>query len=92
MGLVANIKKMYRNRDGHVHVLAAVLLEHLLYSFALGAELATLPAKLLEQMDAASFPFSTGIVGTGACHPVESQNRRASQPWDVRNAQSGSGT
>jgi hypothetical protein len=25
MGLVANIKKMYRNRDGHVHVLAAVL-------------------------------------------------------------------
>ncbi len=57
MGLVANIKKMYRKGDGHVHVLAASFrkLEHLLYSFALGAELATSPAKILEQWADAGF-------------------------------------
>lgn len=51
MDLVANIKKMYQQGDGHVHVLAASLrrLEHLLYTFSLGAELATVPAKILEQ-------------------------------------------
>ena len=57
MGLVANIKKMYRKGDGHVHVLAASFrkLEHLLNSFALGAELATSPAKILEQWADAGF-------------------------------------
>lgn len=51
MDLVANIKKMYQQGDGHVHVLAASLrrLEHLLSTFSLGAELATVPAKILEQ-------------------------------------------
>jgi transaldolase len=59
MSLVANIKEMYRHGDGHVHVLAASFrkLEHLLYSFALGAELATSPAKILEQWTAAGFPL-----------------------------------
>ncbi len=57
MGVVANIKKMYRNGDGHVHVLAASFrkVEHLLYSIALGAELATSPAKILEQWAATGF-------------------------------------
>ncbi|HMJ22883.1 MAG TPA: transaldolase family protein [Terriglobales bacterium] len=57
MGLVANIKKMYRKGDGHVHVLAASFrkLEHLLYGFALGAELATSTAKILEQWADAGF-------------------------------------
>src|SRR6266480_5489980 len=60
MGLVANIKKMYGKGDGHVHVLAASVrkCEHLLYSFALGAELATSPAKILEKWAAAGFPLS----------------------------------
>jgi transaldolase len=51
MDLVSNIKKMYQQGDGHVHVLAASLrrLEHLLYTFSLGAELATVPARILEQ-------------------------------------------
>jgi transaldolase len=51
MDLVKNIKKMYEPGDGHVHVLAASLRrpEHLLYTFALKAELATAPAKVLEQ-------------------------------------------
>jgi len=59
MGVVANIKKMYQNGDGHVHVLAASFrkLEHLLQSMALGAELATSPAKILEQWAATGFPL-----------------------------------
>ena len=59
MGLVANIKKMYEGGDRHVHVLAASFrkLDHLLYSFALGAELATSPAKVLEQWVAGGLPL-----------------------------------
>src|SRR5215470_9558838 len=51
MDVVRNIKRMYAQGDGHVHVLAASLrrLDHLLYAFALGAELVTAPAKLLQE-------------------------------------------
>jgi transaldolase len=47
--LVKNIKNMLRDGDGHVHVLAASIrhVDHLLASFALGVELATVPAKVL---------------------------------------------
>jgi len=65
MGLVANIKKMYRKGDGHVHVLAASFrkLEHLLYGFALGAELATSTAKILEQWQMRGSPCLTRTSG-----------------------------
>jgi transaldolase len=58
MDVVRNIKRMYAKGDGHVHVLAASLrrLDDLLYAFSLGAELATSPAKLLEQWAAIGFP------------------------------------
>ena len=58
MDLVQNIKKMYRNGDGHIHVLAASIrhIDHLLASFALGAELATVPAKVLSEWAARAFP------------------------------------
>ena len=51
MDLVSNIKKMYTQGDGHVHLLAASIrhLEHLLFSFALGVDLATVPSKVLQQ-------------------------------------------
>lgn len=51
MDVVKNIKRMFERGDGHVHVLAASIrrLEHLLYSFALKAELVTVPANVLEQ-------------------------------------------
>jgi transaldolase len=57
MQVVRNIKKMFERGDGHVHVLVASLrrVDHLLYAFALGAELATSPAKILEQWAAAGF-------------------------------------
>lgn len=59
MGLVRNIKKMYERSDGHVHVLAASIrhVNHLLCSFALGAELATVPTKVLDEWAATGFPM-----------------------------------
>src|SRR5262249_3012901 len=57
--LLKNIKTMYRNGDGHVHVLGASIrhLDHLLASFALDVELVTVPAKVLEKWGAADFPM-----------------------------------
>src|SRR5438552_2658980 len=57
MDLVRNIKKMYERSDGHVHVLAASIrgVNHLLCSFALSAELATVPSKVLERWAATGF-------------------------------------
>jgi transaldolase len=59
MDLIKNIKKMYEHGDGHVHVLAASIrgVNHLLYSFALNAELATVPGKVLEEWAAKNFPL-----------------------------------
>lgn len=49
--VVGNIKRMYAQGDGHVHVLAASIrtLQHLLYAFHAGAELVTVPVKVLEE-------------------------------------------
>ena len=57
--VVKNIKTMYKNGDGHVHVLAASIrhLDHLLASFALGVELATVPAKVIEKWSTSNFPM-----------------------------------
>src|SRR5499433_3645579 len=57
--LLKNIKTMYRNGDGHVHVLGASIrhLDHLLASFALDTELVTVPAKVIEKWAAANFPM-----------------------------------
>jgi len=59
MDLVRNIKKMYEQGDDHVHVLAASIrtVNHLLCSFALGAELATVPSKVLVEWAATGFPM-----------------------------------
>jgi transaldolase len=59
MQLVLNIKKMYKRGDGHVQVLAASLrhLDHLLCALALGVQLVTAPAKVLEQWVEAGFPM-----------------------------------
>ncbi len=58
MDLVKNIKKMYARSDGHVHVLAASIrsVNHLLCSFALSAELATVPTSVLGEWAATGFP------------------------------------
>jgi transaldolase len=57
--VVKNIKKMYKNGDGHVHVLAASIrhVDHLLACFALEAELVTVPAKVLVEWATRGFPM-----------------------------------
>ncbi|HJW38258.1 MAG TPA: transaldolase family protein [Candidatus Udaeobacter sp.] len=57
--LIKNIKEMYKNGDGHVYVLAASIrhLDHLLASFALGVELATVPEKVLIEWATKDFPM-----------------------------------
>ena len=59
MDLVRNIKQMFSEGDGHVLILAASIrsLEHLLYCFLLETELATVPAKILEQWAGRDFPM-----------------------------------
>ncbi len=51
MDIIKNIVEMYKAGDGHVKVLAASIrnLDHLLYSFALGADLCTVPTKVLKE-------------------------------------------
>jgi len=59
MDVVKNIQRMFSKGDGHVLVLAASIrsLEHLLYCFALNTDLATVPAKTLEQWANKQFPM-----------------------------------
>jgi len=59
MDVVRNILNMYEAGDHHVHVLAASVrhLNHLLYSFALNAELATVPEKVLQAWAAQGTPL-----------------------------------
>ena len=59
MDVVKNIQRMFSKGDGHVLVLAASIrsLEHLLYCFALNADLATVPAKTLEQWADKNLPM-----------------------------------
>jgi transaldolase len=91
MDLVRNIKKMYENGDGHVHVLAASVrnMNHLLCSFALRAELATVPTKLLEEWAATNFPMPdqdfryTAVDASGK--PLKAIAYKAldlTQPWE----------
>jgi transaldolase len=57
--LVRNIKRMFDRSDHHVLVLAASIrnLQHLLYAFHVGSELATVPAKILEQWAKEGMPL-----------------------------------
>ena len=91
MSLVANIKKMYANGDGHVHILAASFrkVDHLLQSFALDAELTTSPVKILEQWAAAGTPmpgkdFSyTAVDSKGnALRKIPYKELDLNAPWD----------
>jgi transaldolase len=85
MDVVKNIKQMFLKSDGHVWVLAASIrsLEHLLYCFALETELATVPAKILEQWANKNFPqpdrpFHYEFSGK----PIPYQELNLSQPWE----------
>jgi transaldolase len=89
--LVRNIKKMYERGDGHVHVLAASIrsVDHLLCSFALHAELATVPTEILEAWAAKDFPmpdreYSYKAVDAGGkpLKAIPYQELDLGQPWE----------
>jgi len=89
--VVKNMKRMYSNGDGHVHVLAASIrnLEHLLASFALNVELVTVPAKVLEEWAAKEFPIPQpgftyrGVDNKGSkLKPIPYKELDLSSPWD----------
>ena len=83
--LVGNIKRMYAQGDGHVHVLAASIrnLPHLMYAFHVGAELATVPTKVLEEWAKQGMPlpdanFSYKPVGK----EIPYENIDLNRPWE----------
>jgi transaldolase len=91
MDLVRNIKKMYSSGDRHVHVLAASIrtINHLLCSFFLGAELATVPSKVLQEWAAAGFPMPNQnfnykpVDAKGkALKPILYKELDLNQPWE----------
>ena len=85
MDLIRNIKRMFAASDGHVVVLAASIrnLQHLLFSFHLGAELVTVPGKVLEEWAEKGMPlpdkdFTYQPVGS----EIPYQELDISQPWE----------
>lgn len=90
MDLVGNIKKMYQESDGHVQVLAASIrsVNHLLCSFALDANLVTVPAKVLGLWAKQNFPIpdqrfryeGVGADGT-VLKPIRYQELNLGLPW-----------
>ena len=94
MDLVRNINKMYEQSDGHVHVLAASIrsINHLLCSFFLGAELATVPSKVLQEWAAAGFPLPDqafvykGVDAKGnPLKPIPYKKLNLNLPWETFN-------
>lgn len=91
MDLIRNIRKMYDSGDGHVHILAASIrsLDHLLAAFAFGADLVTVPAKVLEQWAAKDFPLpgqDFTYKGKGSdgqkLRPLPYKSLNLNQPWE----------
>lgn len=91
MDVVRNILKMYQAGDHHVHVLAASIrhIEHLLCSFALHAELATVPGKILESWAAQgsrfpddSFVYQARDSQGQALKPIEYKELDLNAPWE----------
>ncbi len=88
VGLVKNIRTMFAATDHHVLVLAASIrsLQHLLYSLQVGAELVTVPGKILEQWAGQGMPlpgeiFSYKPVGT----EIPYERLDLEQPWEKFN-------
>jgi len=91
MDVIKNIKAMYRAGDGHVHVLAASILhlDHLFGALALGVELATVPAKVLEQwagkgmpLPAKDFVYSAVDAKGKTLKPISPKELDLTQPWE----------
>jgi transaldolase len=88
--LIKTIKQMYKNGDGHVHVLAASIrhLDHLLASFSLDAELATVPEKVLIEWATKEFPmpdkdfsYKAFDASGKALMPIQYKDLDLGAPW-----------
>lgn len=83
--LITNLVRMFAKSDHHVVVLAASIrnLQHLLYSFHAGAELVTVPAKVLQQWSSEGMPLpdkNFAYKPTGAQIPYEDLDLE--RPWE----------
>jgi len=94
MDLVRSLKRMYAHGDGHVHVLTASLrrLDHLVYAIALGSELVTSPAKILEEWAAKDFPLPDAAFRYNAVDakgkplsPIPYKDLDLTAPWESFN-------
>ena len=92
MDLIENIQRMYQAGDGHVYILAASIrsVDQLLAGFALGVDLVTVPAKILEIWAAKGFPMPDrsfvykGVDSAGkALKPIPYQNIDLNRPWNT---------
>lgn len=85
MDVVKNIKQMFSKGDGHVLVLAASIrsVDHLLYCFMLETELATVPAKILEQWANKNFPIpDQQFEYKSSGEPIPYEELDLEQPWE----------
>ena len=84
--VVKNVKRMFADGDGHALVLAASIrtLDHLLCCFHENAELATVPAKVLDAWEKAGFPlpdadFACKTIG----NPIPFEEVSLEHPWQA---------
>jgi transaldolase len=90
MDVIRNIKRMYAAGDGHVLVLAASIrsVEHLLCSFHYGAELVTVPAKILEEWAGQGRPLpDANFAYTSGGAEIAYEDLDLDQPWERFNIQ-----
>ena len=92
MDLIKNVQRMYEAGDGHVYVLAASIrsIDQLLACFALGVELVTVPAKVLEAWAEKKLPMPAqdfvyrGVDAAGkALKPIPYKNINLSKAWNT---------
>lgn len=89
--VVSNIQRMYKAGDGHVKVLAASIrsADQLMACFAMGVDLVTVPAKVLEAwaakgltMPGPDFAYR-GVTAEGqALKPIPYRELNLNQPWE----------
>jgi len=91
MDLIQNIQRMYKAGDGHVHVLAASIrsTDQLLACLALGVDLMTVPAKVLEAWSATGLSIPDkrfvykGVDSKGSpLRPIRYKELDLSNPWE----------
>jgi transaldolase len=87
MDLIRNIAELYKKGDGHVEILAASIrsVEHLAKSIEFGADIATVPLKILKEWSQAGMPLSGDV--TDDLTPIDYKNTPLDKSWqeyDIR--------